>query len=631
MEGFALFAFVKVMSSTEKAKLFKCQRKSFKLVSITQGGRLNVKRKRLPVKRRRRKSSFFELFGSILKDDFLPQCEEEYSAQETAVGASLLKKKAAVSTKSYHEKRKASQEAWAEKRQQILSSFVELEMLPPAALCQMENCPEMAACRCNDCGIGTYLCGAHAVTEHQRKLHVPSFWKDGTFSPMYMKQSPWIPRDGHSCASMKERSIVVFDEKGRQHSIPVMFCGCWTDAQQLIFLKLWPATATRPEVAFHWDLMSWLRTMSLECHASLKSLCEALGWMSPPTLPTLVESLQFLDKNVWMETLHPRCPACPTGPDSLELLENYLVWTIIVNCNTMKCSGDVQHLWRQRANELSAWTLFGLKRWKKSTVQSLPPRYPAETFFLEQDKVDDFLKAYKQESTALKDCNAFQAGNAIHTKSTSNLIDETGLFGAVCRHEMPLFFFNLRQGEQLGNAVFLIKHLKNELPSTKHFILYDIACKLHAHLKKSMQDELLASISLAVPAFHVYGHKPSCQMQFSTRRVEGFALSDGEQVERLWSFMRNFCSSTKEMTSSNRIDAFTDALLHYSKKTEGKMGELILQRYHRALDSHASAEKELKDIMVSQVQGAAVITEDDIKRWITQKPTPSAPQISCNF
>lgn len=65
------------------------------------------------------------------------------------------------------------------------------------------------------------------------------------------------------------------------------------------------------------------------------------------------------------------------------------------------------------------------------------------------------------------------------------------------------------------------------------------------------------------------------QMQFSTRRVEGFALSDGEQVERLWSFMRNFCSSTKEMTSSNRIDAITDALLHYSKKTEGKMGKRI--------------------------------------------------------
>lgn len=79
-----------------------------------------------------------------------------------------------------------------------------------------------------------------------------------------------------------------------------MFCGCWTDAQQLIFLRLWPATATRPEVAFHWDLMSWLRTMSLECHASLKSLCEALRWMSPPTLPTLVMATTF----TLMESIH---------------------------------------------------------------------------------------------------------------------------------------------------------------------------------------------------------------------------------------------------------------------------------------------------------------------------------------
>ena len=62
-------------------------------------------------------------------------------------------------------------------------------------------------------------------------------------------------------------------------------------------------------------------------------------------------------------------------------------------------------------------------------------------------------------------------------------------------------------------------------------------------------------------------------MQFSTRRVEGFALSDGEQVERLWSYMRNFCRSTKEMTASNRVDAITDALLYYSKKAMYRMGK----------------------------------------------------------
>lgn len=44
-------------------------------------------------------------------------------------------------------------------------------------------------------------------------------------------------------------------------------------------------------------------------------------------------------------------------PDSLHLLKHYLVWTVHCkfikrNCNIMKCSGDVQHLWR-----------FGINMW----------------------------------------------------------------------------------------------------------------------------------------------------------------------------------------------------------------------------------------------------------------------------
>ncbi|PIK35790.1 hypothetical protein BSL78_27377 [Apostichopus japonicus] len=92
------------------------------------------------------------------------------------------------------------------------------------------------------------------------------------------------------------------------------------------------AARTQPNqrVAFHWDLMCWLRVMSLECHISLKSLCDALFWIPPPCLPSLVknpysmlsrdcfaefkfllsqiDSQQFLDSS---NPSHPVCPACP--------------------------------------------------------------------------------------------------------------------------------------------------------------------------------------------------------------------------------------------------------------------------------------------------------------------------------
>ena len=49
--------------------------------------------------------------------------------------------------------------------------------------------------------------------------------------------------------------------------------------------------------------------------------------------------------------------------------------------------------------------------------------------------------------------------------------------------------------------------------------------------------------------------------------MEGFALSDGEVCERLWSFMRRFSRMTKEMRPSHRVDVLTDALLHFSRLT----------------------------------------------------------------
>ena len=44
------------------------------------------------------------------------------------------------------------------------------------------------------------------------------------------------------------------------------------------------------------------------------------------------------------------------------------------------------------------------------------------------------------------------------------------------------------------------------------------------------------------------------QNQFSPRNIEGFGLTDGENVERLWSYLGRFSRMTKEMSSGNRID-----------------------------------------------------------------------------
>jgi hypothetical protein len=60
------------------------------------------------------------------------------------------------------------------------------------------------------------------------------------------------------------------------------------------------------------------------------------------------------------------------------------------------------------------------------------------------------------------------------------------------------------------------------------------------------------------------------QVNFSSRHLDGFGLTDGEGTERLWSYLRPLAVMTKEMTPNHRQDLLNDSLLHYAmRKTAG--------------------------------------------------------------
>ena len=63
------------------------------------------------------------------------------------------------------------------------------------------------------------------------------------------------------------------------------------------------------------------------------------------------------------------------------------------------------------------------------------------------------------------------------------------------------------------------------------------------------------------------------QIIYSPRRVPGFGLTDGEVLERLWSFLRRFGKMTKEMRPNHRVDVLSDALLFYGKKKCASIGK----------------------------------------------------------
>ena len=63
---------------------------------------------------------------------------------------------------------------------------------------------------------------------------------------------------------------------GYQHKKSILFCSCESDVVTLVKLQLWPGSAVRPLVAFHFKLMSLAERFLLECHVSLKKFCDVL-------------------------------------------------------------------------------------------------------------------------------------------------------------------------------------------------------------------------------------------------------------------------------------------------------------------------------------------------------------------
>jgi hypothetical protein len=88
---------------------------------------------------------------------------------------------------------------------------------------------------------------------------------------------------------------------------------------------------------------------------------------------------------------------------------------------------------------------------------------------------------------------------------------------------------------------------------------------------------------------------PVNQIKYSPRRLTGFGLTDGEVLERLWSYLRRFGKMTKEMRPSHRIDVLSDAILHYGRMSVAKLGKVInLSCTHMKRRNSAVREKLMK-------------------------------------
>ncbi|XP_078353471.1 uncharacterized protein LOC144638149 isoform X2 [Oculina patagonica] len=407
------------------------------------------------------------------------------------------------------------------------------------------------------------------------------------FVPLFPNQTV-LCRNDHQCSSGEIRIIQCIDEHGNHHSKKIRFCQCEHPTVTLVRLHLWPGSPDRPTTAFQFRLMDQATDMFISCKVSLKEFADVLEMKRPLLQPKIVSSIySILNSGCFeeyrffkyhLQHLVRHCPDidngsnCPVCPEEKGIL--------------IECMD----------------ACFGLSRKRSQGYGFATPKHQG-LFFGDQDDVDNFVDHYSGTSVSEQNCNHFHAGEVLpnlRSKGKNKLFDEKVVFGSVCRHDFPKSFISIKHGERISYSVYEIQKLKEELkPKGQIIVMYDVACILSKHIQNNESLSALANVPLAIPIFHCYGHKATCQVKFSPRRTKGVGLTDGEGTERLWSFLRDFSTITKEMSPEKRIDTLTDGVLHYGKGLVKKLGPVLKSKLLRAKELLSKTNKQLDEMFKS--------------------------------
>ncbi|KAG1468546.1 hypothetical protein G6F56_003771 [Rhizopus delemar] len=188
-------------------------------------------------------------------------------------------------------------------------------------------------------------------------------------------------------------------------------------------------------------------------------------------------------------------------------------------------------------------------------------------------KYDNIHKSGLEEASS----EARRFNTVANQKVTSTVYSVRGVFGSGCaRHDTVYKLADITAGEGFKYPLACIQTSEKELNDKATLnIMYDIVCKLEPAIKREFSS-LAGSGRLALSVFHAYAHVMHCQVKCNPRLIPNFGLTDGERMERLWSYMAKFITMTKPMLAENR-----KYVLYRNNAIKTNMAKAIYEKCNR--------------------------------------------------
>ncbi|KAJ7126583.1 hypothetical protein C8R43DRAFT_1090313 [Mycena crocata] len=474
--------------------------------------------------------------------------------------------------------------------------------------CMGPGCLELRAeYRCEDCFGSRLLCKLCMVNRHRDEpLHMIQKWAGGYFQPCPLTDlDPGLRFQighppGEDCDARDRPHKFVVLENNAIHELAVDYCGCLGAAShvdQLLNIGWFPATVKTPETCATLSVLRRFHTLNLHVLSDRAGMRKVPNRREQFTL--IVREYRHLQM----------CKRAGRGHDDEEVQRKLTDGTteilygieamqpggLAIPCRACPIPGVNLPVGWENAPIDKAWLYqlilsedanFKMKGRAASTRAKDPTLGPGYAYMVAHDKYLTHLAKYVHEDE-ISHCVAFAALWRANNKRAKGL-RATGIGSVSCsRHEAfrPNSIGDLQKGERYCNMDYIFLSSITGMTLLSIIASYDIACQWFRNFKirmaafpKEMQIPASVKIQFKVPKFHLPPHIKKCHGPFSFNYTKWVGRTDGEGVERNWSWLNMIARSVSVMGPGSREDTIDDFCGYANwRKTVG-IGNSLLRK-----------------------------------------------------
>ncbi|ESP05348.1 hypothetical protein LOTGIDRAFT_152192 [Lottia gigantea] len=145
---------------------------------------------------------------------------------------------------------------WDSLRDEIFQCY-DADEVPESFACNLCQKTTDKIYRCCDCCQWQKLCICCLLQRHSYpNLHIFEEFKEKAFIECSTDTPIW--RICHPCDTKYQKSMILVDDKGKQHRRLLEFCSCEKEAVTLTRYKFWPSSVRCPAVAFSFGIKQFI-------------------------------------------------------------------------------------------------------------------------------------------------------------------------------------------------------------------------------------------------------------------------------------------------------------------------------------------------------------------------------------